>query len=87
LGHPVTGGCKYKKPDPPSWEFDRSLTILFCKSVIVAKSKEVKAVSNMAEFSKEGYGLKDALLPVMIIKYCESGGIASYISNLGSKWW
>jgi hypothetical protein len=59
--------------------------ILLCKEIIVAKSKDVKTGSNMAEFSKEGYGSKNAVLPTMIMKYCESGGIASYVPKLGSR--
>jgi hypothetical protein len=43
------------------------MTNLFCKRITVAKSKEVKTKSNLAEFSKEGYGSKSALLPVMMM--------------------
>jgi hypothetical protein len=42
---------------------------LFCKG-IVAKSKEMKTGCNLAESSKEGYGSKRAVLPMMI-KYGE----------------
>jgi hypothetical protein len=47
---------------------DARLTTLLCKNIIVAKSKEVKTGwSNsryLAEFSKEGYGSKRAVLPM-----------------------
>jgi hypothetical protein len=36
--------------------FDVSLTTLLCKRVIVAKSKEMKIGSILAEYSKECYG-------------------------------
>jgi hypothetical protein len=35
--------------------------------MIVAKSKEVKTRSNLAESPKEGYGSKRAVLPVMMV--------------------
>jgi hypothetical protein len=61
--------------------------ILFCKKkIIVVKSKDVKTGSNRAEFSKEDYGSKIVVLPMMTMKYCGSGGIASYIPNHGSRW-
>jgi hypothetical protein len=34
------------------------LTTLLCKRITVAKSKEVKITSNLAESFKEGYGSK-----------------------------
>jgi hypothetical protein len=37
---------------------DAGLTTLLCKRSIVAKSKEVKTGSSLAEFSKEGWGSK-----------------------------
>jgi hypothetical protein len=36
-------------------------------ALLVAKSKQVKNVSNLGESSKEGYGSKRADLPVMIM--------------------
>jgi hypothetical protein len=48
---------------------DARLTHLLCKKITVAKSKEVKIGSNLAESSKEGYGSKRDVLPmVMLIK-------------------
>jgi hypothetical protein len=41
--------------------------ILLCKTVIVAKSKEVKIGCNLAESSKEG--TKRVFLPMMMIMY------------------
>jgi hypothetical protein len=41
--------------------------MLLCTKIIVLKSKEVKARSNVAESSKEGWGSKRAALPVMVI--------------------
>jgi hypothetical protein len=38
-----------------------------CKKFIVAKSKEVKTGSNLAESYKEGYGSKRAVLPVVMV--------------------
>jgi hypothetical protein len=40
---------------------------VFCKRIIVAKSKEMKSVSNLAEFSEESYGSKGAVLPMMMM--------------------
>jgi hypothetical protein len=37
------------------------------KEIIVAKSKEVKTGSNLAESSREGYGSRSAVLPMMMI--------------------
>jgi hypothetical protein len=42
------------------------MTLLFEK-ITVAKSREVKIRSSLAEFSKEGYGSKSAVLPVMML--------------------
>jgi hypothetical protein len=39
---------------------------LLCKKIIVAKSKEVKTGSNVAEFS-EGYNSKRAVLPMTMM--------------------
>jgi hypothetical protein len=33
----------------------------------ITKSKEVKTGYNLAEFSKEGYGSKGAILPMMMM--------------------
>jgi spore maturation protein SpmB len=45
----------------------RPKTCLVKKGNIVAKFKEVKTESNLTESSKEGFGSKTAILPVMII--------------------
>jgi hypothetical protein len=42
-------------------------TVFLCKKFSVAKSKEVKTGSNMAEFSKERYGSNRAVLPTIMI--------------------
>jgi hypothetical protein len=39
---------------------------LLCKEINVEKSKEVKTGSNLAESSMESYGLKMAVLPIML---------------------
>jgi hypothetical protein len=36
------------------------LTNLFCKNITAVKSKEVKARSNLEEYSEEGYSSKTA---------------------------
>jgi hypothetical protein len=46
---------------------DARLIILLCKNITVAKTKEVKTGYNMAEFSKEGYGSKRPVLPMMMM--------------------
>jgi hypothetical protein len=46
---------------------EERLTTLLCEKITVAKSKEVKTRSNLAESSKEGYGLKSAVLPIMMM--------------------
>jgi hypothetical protein len=43
-----------------------SLTTLFHKEIIVEKSKEVKTGCNLADSSKEGYGPKRVVLPMMM---------------------
>jgi hypothetical protein len=43
------------------------LTISLCKKNIAAKFKGVKTGSNPAESSKEGYGSKRAVLPMMMM--------------------
>jgi hypothetical protein len=55
---------------------DARLTILVCKQIIVAKSEGVKTGSNLAEYSKEGYGSKRAVLASIcvsaaVIQLCE----------------
>jgi hypothetical protein len=40
---------------------------LLCKRITVAKSKEVKTRSNLAEYSKEDYGSKSVPLPVVVV--------------------
>jgi hypothetical protein len=44
------------------------LTTLLCEQIIVAKSKDMRSESNLAGSSKEGYGSKNAVLSVMMIK-------------------
>jgi hypothetical protein len=46
---------------------DARPTTLLCKKNIVTKSKEVKTGSILAKSSKEDYGAKSAVLPMMII--------------------
>jgi hypothetical protein len=53
-------------PGLPGWRLDARLTTLLCKK-IVSKSKDMKTGSNLTEFSKEGYGSKRAVLPMMIM--------------------
>jgi hypothetical protein len=43
------------------------LTTLLCKRIIVARFKQMKTGCNLAEFSKEGYGSKGAVLPLMMM--------------------
>jgi hypothetical protein len=45
---------------------DARLTTLLCKQIIVAKAKEVKTCSNVAESSEEVCGSKCAVLPMMM---------------------
>jgi hypothetical protein len=42
---------------------DDILTTLLCKTITVAKSKEVKTGSNLSESSKEDHGSKMAVSP------------------------
>jgi hypothetical protein len=63
---------------------DARLTTLLCKSISIAKSKEVKTGSNLAGSSKEGYGSKSAVLPMMMIMMCNEicrQGTAQYGVN------
>jgi hypothetical protein len=43
---------------------------LLCKIIFFSKSKKVKTISNVAEFSKEDYGSERAVLPVMMMMMC-----------------
>jgi hypothetical protein len=43
------------------------LTTLACKNIIVVKSKEVKPGCNLTKSSKEGSGIKRAVLPMMVM--------------------
>jgi hypothetical protein len=45
------------------------LTILLCIKIIVAKCKELKTGCNLNESSKEGYGSKRAVLPMIMMMY------------------
>jgi hypothetical protein len=49
---------------------DSRLTTLLWKRIIVSKSKKVKTgwSTNLAESSKEGYGFKMAVFPLMMIQ-------------------
>jgi hypothetical protein len=51
---------------PQGWGFYTRLITLLCKKTVIAKTKEVKPGSNVVEFSKEGYGSKWAVLPMMM---------------------
>jgi hypothetical protein len=46
---------------------DARLTALLCKIITAVKFKEVKTGCNLVEPSKEGYGSKLAVLPVMMM--------------------
>jgi hypothetical protein len=46
---------------------DAKLTTLLCKKIIVTKSKEVKPGYSLAEYSKDGYGSKGAVLPMVMM--------------------
>jgi hypothetical protein len=54
-------------PGPPGWGLDARLTALFCKQIIVTKSKDVKTGCSMSESSKEGYGSNGGFLPLMMM--------------------
>jgi hypothetical protein len=54
LGHPVTGGHQYRDT-------------MLSKKITVSKLKEDRAGCNLTEFSKEGYGSKRAVLPMMMM--------------------
>jgi hypothetical protein len=48
------------------WGLDTRLTTLLHKKVIVPKFKAVN-IRNLVKFSKEGCGLKQAVLPMVMI--------------------
>jgi hypothetical protein len=58
------------------------MTLLFEK-ITVAKSREVKTRSNLAEISKEGYGSKSAVLPMMMMNifFLEGGMFYDVVSS------
>jgi hypothetical protein len=61
-GHPFTGGHKYRDLVLQVGCFDARLKTLLCKKIIVLNSKEVQT-----GWSKEGYGPKRAVLPMMML--------------------
>jgi hypothetical protein len=58
LTGPETKKASSNLNDLPGWGLDTRVTHLALK-IIVAKSKEVKAGSNLAESSKEGFSADD----------------------------
>jgi hypothetical protein len=46
---------------------DARLTTLLCKQISVTKSKEVKIRLKLTESSKESYGPKNDVLPMMMM--------------------
>jgi hypothetical protein len=46
---------------------DARLTTMLCKRISDVKYKDVKTGSILAEFSKDGYGSKSALLQMMMM--------------------
>jgi hypothetical protein len=54
-------------PALPGWGLDVSLTTLLYNKNIVVKSKEVKTRSNLTKPSKESYGSKGAVFPIMMM--------------------
>jgi hypothetical protein len=58
---------------PPGWGLDARLTTLPVQKIIVAKSKEVKTICNLAEFSKEGYGSKNPHSSSTLWNYSKCG--------------
>jgi hypothetical protein len=52
---------------PPGWRLAARLTTLLCEIIILAKSKEAKTESNLAEFSEEGYDARRAVLPIIMM--------------------
>lgn len=54
---------------PPAWELDVRLTTLLRKGITVAKSKELKAGSNLAESFTDCYGSKGIFLPLMMMAH------------------
>jgi hypothetical protein len=46
-------------------EFRVRLTTFLCKNLLLQNPKNIKTGSNLAESSKEGYGSKKTVLPMM----------------------
>jgi hypothetical protein len=63
----VTGGRKYRDLVLQIGGWTKKTDKLPLLKEIVAKSEEVKTVSNLAEYSKESYGSKTAILPKLTI--------------------
>jgi hypothetical protein len=69
MGHSVTGRHTYKRPGLPGCGLDARLKTLLCKNYH-CKIKKSKTGCNLAESSKESYGSKRDVLPMMMmIKY------------------
>jgi hypothetical protein len=73
-------------PGPPVWGLDGKLTTtLFCEKIIVAKYKEAKTGSDLAESSKEGYGSKSAVLTtttmMVMIMMMNTESVPQYVSS------
>jgi hypothetical protein len=66
-GPPCHWGTYIKKPGIPGWGLDARLTTLLSKKMTAMKSKDRKTGLNLAEYSKEGYSSKRAVVPMMIM--------------------
>jgi predicted metal-dependent peptidase len=64
LDHPVTGGTYIQRPGPPAWELEAGLTTSLCKKMYYC---EIERSENQTVYSKEGYGSKRAVLPVLMM--------------------
>jgi hypothetical protein len=60
-------GDRVQGHGPSGCELGARLTTLLCKQIIATKSKEVKTGCNLAETSKEVYGSKRVVLPMLMM--------------------
>jgi hypothetical protein len=66
MGHPITGGHKYRDL-VPGLGVGSKVKKSYCCEIRVSENLMVKFKANLAESSNEGYGSKGAVLPIMIL--------------------
>jgi hypothetical protein len=56
-----------QRPGSPGQGFNARMMILLCKKITVMRSKEVKTICNLTEYSKDVSGAKRFVLPILLV--------------------